>query len=220
MHSKIKNTYYYCFIIILPLYLLASFDCSFARPFFSESTLIIDSEYSGRLHQNFGEKATWHLIFEPKPSGFSIQYKLNGNNTFCTLDLNEENEFANFTLINSKGKNIDTASISYIPFQGIPAPCRILPENFTKIDTFKILQQAGNRKFSNQYTIEKEPVTLEDVFLNKWVDVNTYDQENNERKLYFIFVKKNNQLIFKQLWEENSTWWLYEETTNSKSWRR
>lgn len=192
-----------------------------AQPFMVEKQIDIETRYSEKARDVMGPVINWHLSPEVLENGYAIQYYIDGKELFCTLTVDTSRSMIAVTLSGSTDKILDKTSGAYIPFVGFPAPCRIFTMNdFSQPGSFKMLREAGNRRFSNEFFFEIKPISLEEALINGWLDSGIFDDEKDPELVMVTIKNKADQVIFMQLWEKDTSWWLYEETDDSKSWKR
>lgn len=161
----------------------------------------------------------WRIQCKNMKTGRQIIFLLNGETEFCTLNL-PSREGGIIRLLNNKKKLVEQSSPSFLPPTGYPAPCRIL--DFNRIwgsDTFEVVKNAGGRKFRRRYSIIEREVGFDTAQKSQWIQSGVDVNENDRLILYTVY-DLNDRFMFKQLWiKGDDSWWVYEETPNSKSWR-
>ena len=157
--------------------------------------------------------------------GYFLKFQHNSSD-YCKISI-EKNELykSSIKLFNSSGKLIHHSFGAFLPVSGFRVPFRMIDGDALRQnnDHFKIVQTAGGRNFSNSFNLQMEIVTIKEAIENQWLspDFNPDDTEDESIKLFLYTVRSEHGIfLFKQLWQQNDTWWLYEETQKEKSWRR
>lgn len=207
-------------ITALLIFLLIPWNCG-AEPYGTGGSFVIESEYSGELVKTFKEKAFWTLEFKPGESGCSIEFSLNSSGKFCSLEVVRSADSGTvFTLYGPGNKVIDRTEGLFLPFAGIPSPCRVVDfAGFDKPFEVKMTRKAGNLKFTKTFNVEFIDVLPEDAERNGWIEEGRFKEDENELVILRLKDSKNEQVLL-QLWEKNSAWWVFEQTGNIRSWRR
>ncbi len=192
-----------------------------AQPFVPEKKIHIETRYSGDLRDIMGDSVTWEIFSRDTDKGFIIEFRKDNSKLFCSLGSVGSDPITVFTLSGPTHSVIDTASGAFIPFLGFPAPCRIFAiEDFNKPGRFDMVREAGGRKFSTRFFYDTLPVSPKDAVKGGWVEAEPLD-EQKDRELVLISIRNSaGDLLFSQLWEKGASWWLYEETKDSRSWKR
>lgn len=95
-----------------------------------------------------------------------------------------------------------------------PVPCSILPMS-PKSDLYEDVSEAGGRLFTKKYKILKSKITIQEALEKGWIKSDLIDTSG----LIMITVYDElNKLVTRQLWPEQGTWWIYEETLFRRSW--
>lgn len=192
-----------------------------AEPFILQGEIRIETQYSNDLQNIMGEKVLWRISPRTTDTGFVLEYRAKDDIVFCSLGVEGVDSIRTFTLRADGQKIIDTASGAFIPSLGFPAPCRIFPMTvFDRPGTFDMMREAGGRKFLTRLSYEILAVSSKEALEKGQLDPETWtDQE--DRELVWICVRNpEGTPLFSQLWEKGASWWLYEETQDSRSWKR
>ena len=192
-----------------------------AQPFVPEKKIYIETRYSGDLRDIMGDSVIWEIFSRGTDKGFILEYRKDGSKLFCSLGSVGSNPVKAFTLSGPTYAVIDTASGAFIPFLGFPAPCRIFAiEEFNQPGRFDMIREAGGRKFSTRFFYESLSVSPKDAVKEGWLEVEPSDDQK-DRELVLISIRNSaGDLLFSQLWEKGASWWLYEETKDSRSWKK
>jgi hypothetical protein len=168
-----------------------------------------------------GDNVTWEIFPGMTDKGFILEYRRAGSKLFCSLRGDESGPIVVFALSGPTHTIIDTASGAFIPFLGFPAPCRIFAiEDFDKPGRFDMIREAGGRKFSTGFSYDVQPVSPEEAFKKGWLEAEPLDDQKDQELVFISIRNSAGDLLFSQLWEKGSSWWLYEETDDSRSWKR
>lgn len=99
-----------------------------------------------------------------------------------------------------------------------PAPCNVLPGNDPEeAGAVYMEQQAGSRTFRTRYSVRTLEMTWDEAVAAGMARSQMPAQET--LKMFLVY-DDNGACVLKQLWpSESGDWWLYEETSNRKSWR-
>jgi len=100
---------------------------------------------------------------------------------------------------------------------GFPVPVDILPIYTEKIrDTITVHEKVGGRTFSRTYKVSLTAIDYNSVKENGWLKMNLPD----DTKFRTVTVSDNqSKSISLQVWPDNGSWWIYEETQFRRSWR-
>jgi hypothetical protein len=191
-----------------------------AEPFIPEKEIRVETRYSKELQDIMGDRVIWQILPGTTDNGFVLEYRTPGNTLFCSLGMDGADPIRTFTLTAGQ-KRIDTASGAFIPFPGFPAPCRIFPINeFDRSGGFDMMREAGGRKFLTRFSYEIQAVSPKEALEKGQLDPKDWTGKE-DRELVWIRVRNpEGEILFSQLWEKGASWWLYEETDDSRSWKK
>lgn len=179
------------------------------------------TRYTQGAVPGIGENASWTLVPRRVSTGFSLDYFLNGKQRFCTVDVESGESGFEVELLDARGNSIDSATGSFLPMVGFPAPCRIIttvPEETES--NFTIHRRAGGRRFTSTYRLLLEPMPLEQAMGNKWIEPGFFPEEEEPVLVLMTVMDTESRVLFRQLWQEKGDWWLFEETPHARTWRR
>ncbi|MFP4307065.1 MAG: hypothetical protein ACLFRG_04305 [Desulfococcaceae bacterium] len=98
---------------------------------------------------------------------------------------------------------------------GFPVPSEVLPIRQEEPEkSYSVESAAEGRVFLQEYTVRWETVEVETAEGEGWLRVSAPDSLRMVR-----LEDADEQLVTRQLWAEDGTWWLYEETPFRRSWR-
>jgi hypothetical protein len=216
----------------LPLYLLSIWlifflipNISNALPYQPLTNVFLETQYNNKDSKENSEDVNWKIVPGTDQKGYFLRFLYNSHD-YCKIYIeNNELHKSSIKLFNSSDRLIHHSFGAFIPISGFKIPFRMIDADALKQnnDHFKIVQTAGGRNFSNLFNLQMEIVTIKEAIENQWLspDFNPDDTENESIKLFLYTVRsEDGTFLFKQLWQQNDTWWLYEETQKEKSWRR
>jgi len=163
----------------------------------------------------------WKIVPKQDSEKLKLIFFSKDNLKFCTLELSFEKNIP-IMLSDEKGTLFDQSLGHFIPAVGYPAPCRVV--DFSNLDnqgSFDIVKKAAGQTFRKKYNIIKTIVSIEKARQNNWIkdDIFSDRDETFHFLLYSIFDDRD-EFLFKQLWADSDSWWVYEETPGSRSWRK
>lgn len=133
---------------------------------------------------------------------------------FCELKFVEKNgdtaiEWTAVGGVTRKGQN------GLLVMPGFPVPSEVLPVRQAEPEkTYSVESTAEGRVFLQEYTVRWETVEAETAESEGWLRVAAPESLRMIR-----LENADEQLVTRQLWAEDGTWWLYEETPFRRSWR-
>ena len=212
---------------ILPWILVTCFTVLFildisdvkSAPYQPSTTIYLKTQYTN------GEITLWKIVPEINQQGGTLKF-YNNHQYHCKIDIKiDKSSTTSITLFDSADKLLHHTFNAFFPIPGFKVPLYMIDVESLEQekDHFKIVQVAGGRKFSNLFYLSIEVVNIKEAVANQWIlpDFKPQKAFDDAEKLYFYTVKSEaGQVIFKQLWQKDSSWWLYQEAQNEKSWRR
>jgi hypothetical protein len=108
-------------------------------------------------------------------------------------------------------------SNGFLIMPGFPVPCDILPvlgEDHAGIYEEKV--EAGGQIFVRRYKVSSQGIGVDEVRERGWIQNGL--QEHANYTLITVIDDKGNMVV-RQLWPPDGTWWIYEETPLRRSWR-
>lgn len=100
---------------------------------------------------------------------------------------------------------------------GFPVPYDYLSLFDDRISEAIVKKQVGGVTFSHMVTRDIRNIGIDEALSENMIDPNIAKTVCLE-KLRLITVKRNGNLVVRQLWPDGGSWWLYEETPHRKSW--
>lgn len=195
--------------------------------FFVPSLLATPYRPAGAIHfvtdfstqGNTQNAQKWRVVPAPGVSGEFVLRFLHGNASadappFCELKFRENDgdsviEWVGVGGVTRKGEN------GLLVMPGFPVPSEVLPVGQEEPEkTYSVESTAEGRVFLQEYTVRWETVETEIAESEGWLRVAALESLRMIR-----LEDADGQLVTRQLWAEDGTWWLYEETPFRRSWR-
>lgn len=191
-----------------------------AQPFFPQSDISISALYGETAVKGFNRRMTWMVQCKQEQGTIVWRYS-DSVRLFCTVSVDKNREPAVFILAERNGDSLGSALGGFLPVPGFPAPCQIFPDlSVTEDGSFKIIRIAGGRRFATSFAYSCEKVELKNAVQNGWLQANQQDY-NREKAFFMVTITEisSQRILAKQLWQEASSWWLYQETDIGQFWR-
>ncbi len=207
------------FLLAVGFLLLPLFECS-ALFYCPEAGLRIVSEYAAVDDALTPDTRVWKVVPEATADkGVKLQFFLEqaaGAEAVCTLFLPAAGAAGEIRW-QGMGKNREkTSATGLLLVTGFPAPCDVLPvkENHEG----RVYQEktgAGGSVFVRNYKVSSEACSAAEAEAKGWIKKEASDASN---LMMFTVTDAEDRLVVRQLWPENGSWWLYEETPLRRSW--
>jgi hypothetical protein len=116
-------------------------------------------------------------------------------------------------------KTIQTGDLLIV--SGVPVPCDVMPvvELFSADEPkeYEARTSAGGRTFVERIQVSSAPVGVEEARNNGWIKFNVGKKDT--LRLIKAVDLITDELMVQQLWSDDGSWWIYEETPFRRSWR-
>jgi hypothetical protein len=204
-------------LAVIGLMMLLAGECR-AFPYRPAAALSILSEYAAFNDSAPPHTQVWKVLPETATDGaailrFSLEASAKGG-TVCELILPPPGAAGDIQWkgMGKSGQKKSGAGILLLP--GFPAPCDVLPVGQGG-GAYGERIEAGGRVFSRSYRVSFDTFSVVGAKAMGWIRV----EDPGKAGLIMITVTdENGRPVIKQLWPEDGSWWLYEETPLRRSW--
>ena len=197
-------------VCFLSVFLLAQEICA------NETCFSVRSLYLDSISNKWEKEITW--IFNVKDSTCITVTKENRTEPDLTIRylpdglLEEVEDHVSGIHRNRQAKG-DKIVLSW----GFPVPYDYLAPFDDSISEAVIKKEVGGAIFSCKVTREIQNIGIDEAFSENMIAPNIAKTICLER-LRLITIKRNGNLVVRQLWPGDGSWWVYEETPHRKSW--
>jgi len=207
-------------ILLLVIGLLAFAGECRAFPYRPAAALSIQSEYSAFNDSAPPHTQVWKVVPEAASDGAAIlRFFLEASAEaviLCELRLPFPAGAGEIRWegMGKSGQKKSGAGILLAP--GFPAPCDILPVGMQDSDgVYEERVEAGGRMFLKSYRVSFDIVSVGEARAMGWIRV---DDPGAAGLTMVTVIDEKGRPVVKQLWPDDGSWWLYEETPLRRSW--
>ncbi len=139
-----------------------------------------------------------------------VKLSYDNNNRLIKVERKNQNEKSKYDIFDYSKSSIVLSDGFPVPYDYLGSYDDLSPEAVMK-------KRAGGVKFSIRFARNIRNVDID--FAQKENMVNSDMAKRFEDSgLKLITIKRDGKIVAKQLWPENFSWWIYEETPFRKSW--
>ena len=179
----------------------------------------IKSVYPDQVNHKPADHVIWNFLRTDKnfievsretDKNIIARLKYDDNGRLIRVEEKNADKGNSFAVFDHSKSGIVLSDGSPVPYDDLGSYNNLSPEAVMK-------KSAGGVKFSILFTRTIKDVDIGFVEKENMIDPDLLKQFKDSR-FKLIIVKRNGELMAKQLWAENFSWWIYEETPFRKSW--
>jgi hypothetical protein len=182
--------------------------------------LAVLSEYQGAGGDESFSSRRWAVTIEDREDATrSIRFYVHQSRAgypICEITVTPEEDGAAITWQGKRKGRDKTTSNGLMVLPGYPAPCDMLPSNQAGAQrSFQERAAADKRVFVKQYHLSYQDVSRAEAIEQGWLKAGSGHYPAFHMR---TVVDDQENLVVRQLWPEDGSWWVYEETRFRRSW--
>lgn len=207
-----------CWIYMLAMGIILSISqLAPAAPYQPQNPITIHSEY---IQPNRVSQRVWRIIPESSQDTHTLRfYPKSADKRICEIKFLFDKGSFHQVIWNGLGKKERVEKRPFLILPGFPAPCNLIPVDETISEIrYEKRKKAAGRTFIQRYRMEWRQFSRSDCVKNGWLKEKYAIPETEKLQMATVYDAQG-RTILRQLWDENQSWWYYEETLDRRSWR-